>query len=198
MSRSLEYFALGLAFASVVPYIGEIIWGLGRPHKTTWFVWFCVNLVAFFVYRNAPHATNETSLMLYASAGIPFFIFLLSLWKGEGGTFSLREKASIAVACVGGVTWGLFGITTIGLLAHASAHFAGSTLTIEKAWRDPHSESLVSWGMSTVSWIIVCRVSPSWPYPESITTIYLSGINALVMGVLITRRISLWEKAVAP
>ena len=123
-------------------YLYDILKGHTKPQRTTWFIWTVEGFIAL-ISQLQLHA--HWSLVFVALNAIGnLVVFLLSLKYGVGG-WQLIDKLAIIISLIG------FGIS---LLVHSPgiavagvilADFAGLVPTLFKTYRDPDSETSVTW-----------------------------------------------------
>ena len=128
-------------FALIAPisYIISIIRGTSKPHRMTRFILFFV-LTLSFVSILAAHGNTGAKLF----AGITFaqgiVIFLLSLWRGMGGS-SKFDFVCLFIAAFGILGWKITGNPLLGIWFSILADFSAYLPAFIKTWRHPHTES---------------------------------------------------------
>lgn len=144
---------LGITSATVntiglLPYLRDIIRRKTKPDRATWWIWFTLNLIAFFaqVAAGATWSLGLTIAQMLAVGLIAFF----SLRYGFGA-FHRRHYVSLAVAAVGIILWQLTADPLIALIIVVLVDFLALWLTITKTWHAPETETLSAWVFAAVA-----------------------------------------------
>lgn len=140
-----EIFAIlsGLILAAgAPPYLIDILKGKTKPERATWFIWSVLGTIAFFSQLSLHGGWSLVFIGLDGLGSI--IVFLLSLRYGVGG-WSLLDKAGLAIATIGVVISLLARDATIALGGVVLADVAGVVLTVQKTFRNPRSETSITW-----------------------------------------------------
>lgn len=134
---------LNLVF--VFPYTYEIVKGAVRPNRVSWFLWLLLGIVSLLAVLKAGGRQEAVfNFFFVLGEGV---VFLLALFKGEtqfarvdaialsGGLLSLG-----CLAVLRDPLWTLLAVIVTDLF--------GFIPTWVKAWRDPASESLVTYAIT--------------------------------------------------
>ncbi len=128
-----------LAVVSPITYIISIIRGTSKPHRMTRFI-LAFAMTLNFVSIIAVFGNTGAKIF----AGISFIqgiiIFLLSLWRGMGGT-SVFDYVCLVLAVVGIAGWKLTGNPIIGVWFSILTDFFAYLPAFIKTWKHPHTES---------------------------------------------------------
>jgi hypothetical protein len=131
-----------------VPYVRDILRGKTKPERGMWWVYSALFVVLFIA--QAESGAGWLLLVTGAYIAAALLIAGLSLRYGYGG-FHWRDTVSLVVAGIGLAAWWMLDQPLITALLIIGVDFAGSWLTLVKAWHAPHTETLVSWQLSLVA-----------------------------------------------
>lgn len=137
-------------FATVefIPYIRNILKGKTKPQRTTFFIYTVINTISF-TSQLAKGATNSLWLPFVFFSGT-LIVFLLSVKRGVGG-FQTKDYIVLVIAGFGLLAWYLSKEAAIALYSVILIDAAGTYLTIEKAYKHPESETLITWVLSSLA-----------------------------------------------
>jgi len=167
-----------------IPYIRDILRLKTKPQRTTWFIFSVLGVIAFF-----SQLAKGASYSLWFSAVITIgvtIVFLLSLKYGVGG-FAKKDYISLAVAAIGLIAWYFTKEAAIALYIVILIDAAGVWLTVEKAYRDPHSETMILWIFSLIGGFFSALAVGKWDiillsYPLSIAIMDSAIVAAIILG----------------
>jgi hypothetical protein len=167
------------------PYIRDTIRGSTRPHRGTWLIWMSLSWVV--LASNRADGAVWSMLPLAAQALQNCAIFFLSIRRGEGGVDRL-DRLMLAVAALGVAGWFVFTDPTLATLAVILADVMGALMMLPKAWRDPSSETISTFVLSSVVGICAFAAVGSFAFSLVIYPAYYIAVNGIIAGVLIYRR----------
>ncbi len=174
---------LNLAF--VVPYAYEILRGRVRPNRVSWFLWLMLGVASLLAVLKAG-GRHEAIFNFFFVLG-EGIVFLLALFRGASG-FSRVD----GVALLGGLASFvcLFALDDPAwtLLAVLITDFFGFLPTWTKSWRDPGSESLLTYSLALGGCLfgylaVADRALLYFVYP-----LYLTLGNAALVAILLYRK----------
>jgi hypothetical protein len=149
--EQLEYVAAVMTMLSVVPYIRDTVRGVTAPQRTSWFVFAGVAAVAA-AGQLSDGPTAGGFLALGSAVGFTG-VALASVKHGEGGT-DRGDMAAMVMLLIGVALWALTDEPLIAVVAAVAVDFPAAVLTLRKAIRNPHSETLSSWVIDGVAGIV--------------------------------------------
>jgi hypothetical protein len=129
-------------FLGTIPYIRDIFFGKTKPQRSTWFIYSVLGSISFFS-QLAKGATFSLWLTGVDTLSV-VFIFFLSLWYGVGG-FSKKDYIALCIAAIALVAWYFTQEAAIALYLVIGIDAIGTYLTIDKAYKDPTSETFSAW-----------------------------------------------------
>jgi len=123
-------------------YAVDIFKGRTKPERTTWFIWSVLGVIAF-VSQRALHAHWS---LVYAGIDAlgSLIVFGLSLKYGVGG-WTVLDRFALIIALIGVVIAVLAHAPIVAILGVMLADGAGAVLTIRKTYRQPSSETAITW-----------------------------------------------------
>jgi hypothetical protein len=174
-----------VGLADTVPYVRDILRGTTRPHRGTWLIWGILAIVAFYSQR-ADGATWSL-VMVAAQAILTTLVLLLAVRRGVGG-MSLVEAGMLAIAACGVTGWMLADEPLVATACVVAADVVGVALMIPKTWRDPDSETLVTFALASLGGALAAGAVAA-PDPSLLLyPVYFCVINGGIAVLIIQRR----------
>ncbi|MET0779487.1 MAG: hypothetical protein ABWY71_01495 [Candidatus Saccharimonadales bacterium] len=174
-----------LQFAAMVPYFIDIVKGKTKPERATWWIWLLLNAVSVAAQIGA-HAT-WSMLMSAAQLIVTGAVAALSLKYGYGA-FHKKDGGAIVLALFGIFLWWLLDSPLAALLVVIAVDLIGYWLTIEKTWKAPHSETMITWAIGALSAALSVVAVGGWNVTQFIYPLYVALGNGLMAVIIITRR----------
>ncbi len=173
-----------ISLTAFPPYIFDMFKGTTRPERASWFIWTVLSIIAFTT-QIAEGARWSLILIGVQTFGITL-TFLLSLKFGYGG-LKKRDIVSLIVASFGLVLWGITNQPILALVLVIIIDIAGAWLTVYKAYRDPESETEITWWLDSVASslgvIAVGAITPSLLlYPGYLVLANFSVVVGIRLG----------------
>ena len=175
------------------PYFIDILKGKTKPQRTTWFIWSILGIIAFI---SQVQLRAHWSLVFagFDSAG-SLAVFILSLKYGVGG-WSTTDKIALGIAAAGIVMSIVFNRPFVALFGVILADISGAVLTIQKTYKDPGSETTISWIFIGISSVFGALAVGKIVLGLLLYPIYLAGGNfavatAIYLGRMAERKKSL-------
>ena len=187
---------LAAAFLSIyafLPYIRDILAGRTRPERSSWLIWSLLSTVTLLsqAYEGA-----TTSLWFAAmQTGGTILICALTFWKGDRRKFETEDSQVLTATAVGVWLWAEMETAAYAMMVTVSMSFMGGMMTMRKAFYDPDSETMATWGAffvaSALALVAVGKVD--WvlmAYP-----LYVMALSAAIMLSMILGRLRKVEPA---
>ena len=174
-----------LSVFAFLPYILDTIARRTEPQRASWLIWAVLGSIAFMsqVFEGA------TSSLWFAGVQVAstIIILVLSIWVGTGKFLGKSDYMILVAASIGLLLWYFTDNAAYALAITISISLLGGMATIVKAYRDPESETLITWIVSLVASVCailsVGVVDPTLlAYPVYLFTLYLGFIVAIVLG----------------
>jgi len=133
--------------ADTIPYVRDTLRGATRPHRGTWLIWGVLAIVVCL----SQHADGASWSLVMAAvqAVLTTLIFVLSIRRGEGG-LSTTELAMIAIAAGGVAGWVVADEPIVATVCVVAADLIGAAMMVPKTYRDPESETLVTFAFASL------------------------------------------------
>jgi hypothetical protein len=137
-----------LQVVAIAPYLRDVIGGATRPHRATWLIWWTLAMVVFASQR--ADGASWSLVLVGCQAASCTAIVVLSITRGVGGRTRV-EAALLGVAALGVVGWVVADDPVIATASVVLADLVAVALMVPKTYRDPGSETLSTFVISTVS-----------------------------------------------
>jgi hypothetical protein len=177
-----------LSIVGTAPYLRDVRRGRTRPHRGTWGIWTMVGVVA--AAANIADGLTWSLVQICIQALTSAVVLGLAVRSGVG-SLTPGNAVMLAVAVAGVVAWAVSSDPTTAVVGMVVADGIGVAVMLPKTWRDPHSETVATFELATVSGLLgmvaVGGIDPgslAWPG-------YLMTANGLTAGVIVARRLAL-------
>ena len=175
-----------VALLAYPPYIRDMLKGITKPERVSWLIWSVLSVIAL-TSQIAAGAQWSIIMTLAQTIGV-VTVFLLSFKYGYG-SLKRRDIISLITAGVGLIGWLVTGQSFVALLFVIIVDFAGAWLTVYKAYKDPESETLVTWQLDTVSGMLGLLAVGSINFTLMLYPAYLLIANGSVVGAIYLARV---------
>jgi hypothetical protein len=174
-----------IAVVDTIPYVRDTVRGRTRPHRGTWGIWGVLAIVVCLSQR--ADGASWSLLMVTAQAALTSVIFLLALRLGEGGVSPL-ELVMIAVAGLGVVGWIVVDEPIIATACVVAADLIGAAMMVPKTWRDPESETLVTFAFASVAGALAAGAVGTLDVSLLLYPTYFCLANGAIAVLIVQRR----------
>ena len=174
-----------VGIADTLPYIRDTLRGATRPHRGTWLIWSALTIVVLLSQR-ADGATWSL-LMTAVQVVLTTLTFLLAIRRGEGGV-SARERVMIAIAGGGVIAWIAADELIVATACVVAADLIGAAMMAPKAYRDPHSETLSTFALASVSGALATGAVGSADLALLLYPVYFALVNGAIALLIHHRR----------
>ena len=184
LAPALGVLAALVGIADTIPYIRDTLRGSTRPHRGTWLIWSSLAVVVYL----SQHADGASwsLLMVATQAVLTTLIFVLAIRHGEGGV-SVAERVMIGIAGGGVIGWIVAGEPLVATACVVAADLLGAAMMAPKTYRDPHSETLSTFALASVSGALATGAVGSADPALLLYPAYFCLVNG-VIAILIHRR----------
>jgi hypothetical protein len=173
------------AVVNTIPYIRDIVRGTTRPHRGTWFVWAVLAIVVYGSQR--ADGASWSLIMAGAQALLTTLVFVLAVRRGEGG-LSATEAAFTAMAAVGVIGWLVADEPIVATASVVAADLVAAAMMAPKTYRDPGSETLVSFALASVGGALAAGAVGTASLALLMYPIYFCVVNAAIALLIFRRR----------
>jgi hypothetical protein len=175
-----------LSVISYFPYIRDILKLTTKPERASWLIWSFLGSIAFFS-QLAKGASDSLWLTGVQTFGV-LIVFLLSIKFGYGGLRKL-DIFSLIGAGFGLILWYLTNEPATALFIVIAIDAIGGFLTAIKSYREPESETLITWVLSGIAGVFAAIAVGSIDFILLSYPIYIFLINfAVVLAIILGRR----------
>ena len=174
-----------IAVVDTIPYVRDTLRGRTRPHRGTWGIWGVLAIVVCLSQR--ADGASWSLLMVAAQAALTSFIFLLAIRRGEGG-MSSPELAMIALAGAGLIGWIVVDEPIVATACVVAADLIGAAMMVPKTWRDPESETLVTFAFASVAGALAAGAVGTLDVSLLLYPIYFCLANGAIAVLIVERR----------
>ncbi len=180
------------AFA-YLPYIRDTLRGDTRPERASWLIWSLLGSIAFFsqMYEGATHSLWLGGIQVLGT----IVVFLLSIKRGMGGFLNKSDQKVLAVACVGLILWYFASTAVYALAIIISINLLGGWVTITKAYRDPQSETLLTWTVSMGASSLGVLAVGDWDWIVLAYPLYLLVLNTAIVSAILLGKAALLPRS---
>jgi hypothetical protein len=179
-----------ISVADTIPYVRDIVRGVTRPHRGTWLIWGVLALVACLSMR-ADGATWSL-VMAACQAVMTTLIFALALRWGEGG-LSRANGLMTAIAAGGVAGWIVADEPVVAVACVVAADLIGAALMVPKTYRDPESETFVTFAFASLSGALAAAAVGVVDISLLLYPVYYCLANGAIAALIWARR-----RALAP
>jgi hypothetical protein len=174
-----------VGIADTIPYIRHTLRGSTRPHRGTWLIWSGLAVVVCL----SQHADGASWSLLMAAtqAVLTTLIFLLAIRRGEGGV-TAAERVMIAIAAGGVVAWIVADQPIVATACVVAADLLGAAMMAPKAYRDPHSETLSTFALASLSGALAAGAAGSADPALLLYPAYFCLVNGAIALLIHERR----------
>jgi hypothetical protein len=173
-----------LSVANMVPYVRDTIRGETRPHRGTWLIWGSLAIVVWLSQR----ADGASWSLMLASGQVVLnsIVVLLAIRHGEGG-MSAPEAAMLGVAGGGVIGWIVADQPIVAIACVIAADLVATALMAPKTYRDPGSETLVTYVGASVAGALAAGAVGALDVSLLLYPVYYCLVN-IAIAILINHR----------
>jgi hypothetical protein len=184
MAAILGLLAGVLTVVDAIPYLRDVLRGSTRPHRGTWLIWSVLAIVACLSQR--ADGASWSLVMVATQAATTTAIFWLAIRRGVGGV-TPTEFALIGLAGAGVVGWLLVDEPVVATACVVAADLIGLALMVPKTWRDPGSETLVTFVLGSLAGALAAGAVGELDASLLLYPVYYCLGNAAIALLIVTR-----------
>ncbi len=165
-----------VGLAGYIPYIRQILKGLGKPDRASWCIWLLQYGLLFFA-QFAKGATDSqwlAGLVLVGTAAV----CILSFRYGVGG-FTKQNSIVIGCVCAALILWYVTRDASLAIVISVLVEAAGVVLTVFKVYKHPGYEPLTMWKCQIAAGLLSIPAIT----PGSALVLYLYPAAFVLFGV---------------
>ena len=182
----LSAVAIALTFAAFVPYIRTIIGGTTKPHVFSWVIWGTTTFVVFLAQLEGKGGVGAWPIGV--SGSITIFVALLAYVKRADITITKTDWLFFASAMSSLPLWYLTSDPLWAVVVLTTGDVLGFGPTVRKAYRFPHSESLLFFALFTARNLIVILALENYSVTTVLFPATIAAACALLIAMVMYRR----------
>ncbi len=171
-----------LSFVAYPIYIRDILRGITKPSKVTWWILALLNGVITASYY-ASGARDTIWIPVSYTIGFSVIAFL-SLKYGEG-SWEKSDWICLAGACISLLAWWFLQSAEVALYLLIVTDFIGLAPTIYKSYKRPWTESKASWVVAALASILNILAIESWTVSISSYPVYVAITNIAITTCIV-------------
>lgn len=145
-------FAAGvISISGYFPYIRDVLKKTTTPERASWLIWDVLTAIAFFS-QLAKGASASLWLPGLEICGLTT-VLILAMLLGTGG-FSKKDIFALIAAAVGLILWYFTKEPAVALYIIIGIDAIGVVLSVQKAYDDPESETLITWVLVAIAGVL--------------------------------------------
>ncbi len=177
--------AIILNFISYIPYIRDIIKGKTIPHAYTWLIFGLVNIFVFGLQISK--GAGVGAFFTLAVAVMVFFIFILSLYKGEK-KITFLDTVFLVLALIALVLWIFAKQPILSVILLSVINMLAFAPTLRKSWNKPFSETMSTYIMNGSKQALSLLALEQYNIVTYLLPLSASLVTFLFVFILIFRR----------
>jgi hypothetical protein len=183
---------LGLAAGLIgvldtIPYVRDTLRGSTRPHRGTWLIWGVLAVVVSL--SQYADGASWSLVMAGVQAVLTSLVFGLSIRRGEGGV-SRADITMIAIAGAGVTGWIAADEPLVATACVVAADLIGAGLMVPKTYRDPHSETLITFAFASLGGALAAGAVGAIDASLLLYPVYYCVINGAIALLIWERRLT--------
>jgi len=175
-----------IGIADTIPYVRDTLRGVTRPHRGTWLIWGVLAVVVCL--SQYADGASWSLIMAAVQAVLTSLIFVLSIRRGEGG-LSPTELVMIAIASGGVVGWIVADEPLVATVCVVAADVIGAAMMVPKTYRDPESETLVTFAFASVGGALAAGAVGAVDFSLLLYPVYYCFVNGAIALLIYHRRV---------
>lgn len=184
--EALSAVAIVLTFAAFVPYIRTIISGTTKPHVFSWVIWGATTFVVFLAQLEGKGGVGAWPIGV--SGSITIFVALLAYVKRADITITKTDWLFFASAMSSLPFWYLTSDPLWAVVVLTTVDVLGFGPTVRKAYRFPHSESLLFFTLFAARNLLVVMALENYSVATVLFPAVIGAACMLLMAVITYRR----------
>lgn len=177
--------AIGIAIISYIPYFRDIFSGKTKPHAFSWLVWGVLNAIVFV--GQVSDGGGAGSWVVGFTAAVTLSIFVLSLRFGEKDIKAFDWFCLIG-AGVSLLPWLVTNDPLLSVILVTIIDILGFVPTIRKSYNKPHQETLVTYVLSTVKYLLAIVALQNYSWVTVLFPLAMVVVHIFFVALLIIRR----------
>lgn len=174
--------AVLLTFVGYIPYIRDTISGKTKPHVYSWFLWGFVTAIAFALQLSDQAGIG--SLVTLAASIVCFVIFIFGMRIGDKD-ITKTDTLLLISAVFALIVWIFAKQPVLSVIIVSLVDMLAFGPTIRKSWKNPHSETLISYIINTARFGLALFALERYTivtYLYPLTWFFANGIFSIILA----------------
>ena len=184
--RNAIALACGLiSFASIIPYVRDVLKGKTHPNLVSWLTWCMLNLINTTAAIST--GATQTALLSGASALATGWITVLSLRRGVT-KYTAFDIGCQALAIGGIILWKLTGQPQLAVLIAVSIDLIAAMPTWRHAWIAPFAETWQGFAIAAGTAIVTLFTIANYSIVSLAFPILVTTNCSVIVAIILSRR----------
>ncbi|MBI5728186.1 MAG: hypothetical protein HY984_00345 [Candidatus Magasanikbacteria bacterium] len=188
----LVIISVGVSISGALMYVRDTYRGKTKPNRVSWSMWALAPLIGFFAALSAD-ADIWTTVRIFLAGFLPLLVLSASFVNPQS---YWRLTAFDAVcgffSALALIVWAGIHSPSSAILLAAAGDGLATLPTIRKAWKNPETETGITYIASFVSVALVLPSIPKWNIQNSAFQIQLLIANALLIFSVYRKHLGVW------
>jgi hypothetical protein len=173
-----------IAFASIIPYVKDILHGTTRPNIVSYGLWAL--LLSIGMLGQISSGASWSIIFLLGDLLAVLAVITLCLMGYGYGKYGKLEWTCVVLAIIAIVSWQITDRPLLAIIFALIADMLAAIPTIVKTYYDPRSELPLGWFMVAFGGVLGIASNTIFDLPNLLFPVYVVLINGTV-GVLALR-----------
>ncbi len=183
--------SLGISVVGASAYVRDMVRGTTKPNKVSYFLWALAPLIGTGAALSAG-ADAWATARIFMSGFVPLVVVIISFFLTQSYWKLTRFDLLCGVfSVIALIVWVLADAPRMAILFAAIADGFALIPTLRKAWRNPETETGITYLLGFIAAIIVIPSIPVWNIENSAFQIYLMAANTLLVLFVYRKRLGL-------
>lgn len=183
--------SLGISVVGASVYVRDMFKGTTKPNKVSYLLWALAPLIGTGAALSAGADVWATA-RIFMSGFVPLVIVIVSFFLTQSYWKLTRFDLLCGVfSVIALIVWVLADAPRMAILFAALADGFALIPTLRKAWRNPETETGITYVLGFIAAIIVIPSIPVWNIENSAFQIYLMTANTLLVLFVYRKRLGL-------
>jgi len=178
-----------LAFASIIPYIKDILHGTTRPNVVSYSLWAA--LLSISMLAQLSSGASWSIVFLLGDLLAVFAVIVLCTMGYGYGKYGKLEWVCTALAIIAVVLWQVTSEPLLAIIFALIADILAGIPTVVKTYRDPKSEIPIGWFMVAAGAVLGIISNTVFDLANMLFPVYVLIINTTVGTLALRGEISL-------
>lgn len=181
----LSIVAASFGILAFFPYIRDIVNKKTKPHLYTWLIWSITQGIGFFAVLKG--GGGWASLSLGIGTLLVFATTILSIKRGTSSI--TKFDTGILLLAIGSIfVWWKFNQPVVSVVLVSLIDVIGYVPTFRKAYHNPWSETLTTWGLFSASNLVALSILEQFNLLTVTYLLAMTSANIVLICLCLVRR----------